>query len=239
MFLGGPYIWMALCGLVAALLLFYYHLQQDGFAVKMRIWILVAAAASVLVGVFVSKIGNLFLGNLLELPFSERISRAGRTWYPGMLAAMGCLALILRLTKTNVPLVMHLAAPCFPLFHAFGRLGCAFSGCCYGITIGAQGGRVPTQLIEAVFLMGLFLVLEFIVKKNRISVYLLAYAAGRFIIEFFRGDDRGTFFPGSPLSPAQWYAVCTAAAVLCVYAARAIKSKRSPMLHKQNGGLAE
>ncbi|MDL2238490.1 prolipoprotein diacylglyceryl transferase [Christensenellaceae bacterium OttesenSCG-928-K19] len=228
MFLGGPYIWMALCGLVACALLLDYHLKEEGFPIKTRVRLIAIAGISVLAGVCVANIGNWFFGNLLEMPLSARIARAGFTWYPGMLAAMGILALILWLTKADMPLVMHLAAPCYPLFHAFGRLGCAFSGCCYGIVIGAQGQRVPTQLIEAVFLIGLFLILEFVVKKNRISVYILAYAAGRFVIEFFRGDDRGSFFPGSPLSPAQWIAIFSAAAVGCVHAVRAIKNKYSP-----------
>ena len=59
--------------------------------------------------------------------------------------------------------------------------------------------RIPTQLIEALFEILLFVIL-FIWqrkdnKKDFLKIYLITYSIFRFLIEFFRGDDvRGYFF---------------------------------------------
>ena len=104
---------------------------------------------------------------------------------------------------------------CITVAHAFGRIGCFFAGCCYGretdSVLGVHfkyvsGNRLPTQLFEAAFLFLLFAVLTLLVLKWKcpytMSVYLVAYGIFRFIIEFFRGDDRGQIFGGA-LSPSQ------------------------------------
>lgn len=99
--------------------------------------------------------------------------------------------------------------------HAFGRLGCYFGGCCYGKVV-PQGTFLsmiyptelgyeniyPTQLFESVFLFILFAILLFGVKKNRTAWYLIGYNVFRFLLEYFRGDDRGSS-PFGALSPSQ------------------------------------
>jgi phosphatidylglycerol:prolipoprotein diacylglycerol transferase len=100
-----------------------------------------------------------------------------------------------------------------PLGHAFGRLGCFFYGCCYGkptdsfigvlfppdSAAGYLGVKViPTQLISSFFLFVLFFILLFLRKKKRFDgqialSYIILYSIFRFLIEFFRGDPRGTF----------------------------------------------
>lgn len=104
--------------------------------------------------------------------------------------------------------------------HAFGRIGCFFAGCCYGVPTDAwfgiefattSGKVVPTQLFEAIFLFLIsvaMFILFFIFKfKYNMSVYLMGYGIWRFIIEFFRGDvhERGEFIPG--LSPSQFWSI--------------------------------
>lgn len=104
------------------------------------------------------------------------------------------------------------------LAHAFGRIGCFFAGCCGGIQTDAWFGIqfpgetykvVPTQLFEAIFLFlisAIMIVLYFVFKfKYNMTVYLIGYGTWRFIIEFFRDDDRGAFIPG--LSPSQFWAI--------------------------------
>lgn len=98
--------------------------------------------------------------------------------------------------------------------HAFGRLGCTFAGCCYGakadwgIYFETAGTKViPTQLFECIFLVLLTVamaVLYFKFKFNlNLSVYLISYGVWRFVIEFFRDDNRGGFIPG--LTPSQFW----------------------------------
>ena len=95
------------------------------------------------------------------------------------------------------------------LAHGFGRIGCFFAGCCGGVETDAWFGiqfpgethkEIPTQLFEAIFLFvisALMIVLYFkFAFKYNMAVYLMGYGMWRFIIEFFRNDDRGAFIPG-------------------------------------------
>lgn len=107
----------------------------------------------------------------------------------------------------------QLAVPCIALAHCLGRIGCFLAGCCYGkesshgLYFESLGKTViPTQLFEAIFLALLFVGLAFLtlkVKKTdyNLIIYALCYSVWRFIIEFWRDDNRGAFL--GPLSPSQ------------------------------------
>ena len=113
-----------------------------------------------------------------------------------------------------------LVAPiCICVAHGFGRLGCLMAGCCHGAETtagngiymdppdGPAGYYVPTQLYEAIFLFVLLAVLMILYFKrcNIVHVfYLFGYGIWRFVLEFFRTDDRG-FFLG--LYPSQWTSI--------------------------------
>lgn len=104
--------------------------------------------------------------------------------------------------------IMNSLIPGVVLAHAFGRIGCFLAGCCYGIPTDSflgiifpfgesAGVRVlPTQLYEAFFLFALyfFLAKNPKIKGKEFSLYLIAYGAFRFVLEFFRGDNRGSLF---------------------------------------------
>ena len=109
--------------------------------------------------------------------------------------------------------------PCAILVaHAFGRVGCFCAGCCYGKQTdsiwGVQFPKLPhpvypTQLYEAIFLfllfgICLFLLLKYDFKHN-LSVYLIGYGIFRFLIEYLRGDHRGTLVVG--ISPSQFWSI--------------------------------
>lgn len=111
--------------------------------------------------------------------------------------------------------MVSIAMAAVAVAHFFGRLGCTAAGCCYGVPtdswIGIQFVTtsekvVPTQLIEAIFLLFLSFGLLTLLEKNKwqynLFVYGGAYAVFRFIIEFYRDDARGEFLPF--LSPSQW-----------------------------------
>lgn len=122
------------------------------------------------------------------------------------------------------PRILDWLAPCIAFGHALGRLGCLFAGCCYGKPTELPWGIIftdagslaplgialhPTQIYEFIFLafLGSFL-LKRVLKTDRIagvafSYYLLIYSAGRFLIEFFRGDDPRAL----GLSPGQYFSL--------------------------------
>lgn len=105
--------------------------------------------------------------------------------------------------------------------HAFGRLGCFFAGCCYGIETDSWIGMpvaatkpgvnvVPTQLFEMIFLVLLavaMIILYFKFKFNyNFALYLFAYGVWRFFIEFIRDDYRGGM-SGAVLTPSQFWSI--------------------------------
>lgn len=133
------------------------------------------------------------------------------TFLGGLIGGLVCFVLLVRFgfpsAKQNLPKILNTLIVGVVLAHAFGRIGCTMAGCCYGIPTdsflgvsfpaGASGGVpvYPTQLFEAIFLFALFAALNKMPKWRGIEfeVYLIAYGAWRFLIEFIRGDDRGEF----------------------------------------------
>jgi phosphatidylglycerol:prolipoprotein diacylglycerol transferase len=117
-----------------------------------------------------------------------------------------------------------LVMPSIALAQGFGRIGCIFAGCCYGEETGSNifikyntsdyapldVHLIPTQPISSALNFLNFAVLIFLSRKVKTSgqiagFYLIFYSAGRFIIEFFRGDlERGTI---GVLSTSQFIAV--------------------------------
>lgn len=124
-----------------------------------------------------------------------------------------------------------LIIPEVALAQGFGRIGCFFAGCCYGVEVSSGFGLVfpadsiapgdvplfPTQLISSAFDFLLFFVLIRIARKQTFQgeiavVYLLCYSIGRFIIEFFRGDlIRGVY---NSLSTSQIISIFMALAAI-------------------------
>ncbi|HIQ66618.1 MAG TPA: prolipoprotein diacylglyceryl transferase [Candidatus Coproplasma stercoravium] len=100
--------------------------------------------------------------------------------------------------------------------HAFGRLGCTFAGCCYGAAADwgikfetTPGPVIPTQLFECIFLVLLSVVMAVLYFRFRFNcnfgLYSISYGIWRFVIEFFRDDNRGGFIPG--LTPSQFWCI--------------------------------
>ena len=135
------------------------------------------------------------------------------TFYGGLI--VGILAFILLFNfyvkKHNDIRIREIAiiAPlCITSAHAFGRIGCFLAGCCYGahtdswigIEFPELGKRIPTQLIECIFLFILSGVLIYLIFKTKfkwtLHLYLLSYSIFRFVVEFFRDDAArgGTLF---------------------------------------------
>ena len=138
---------------------------------------------------------------------------AGLVFYGGLLGGLLGLFLVSRKTKKNMITYTDLMAPCFCLAHAGGRVGCLMAGCCYGMEYSGPCAvvldgvsRLPTQIMEAVFLVILagVLIAVYLKKPRRgmvTGLYMTVYAVWRFVIEFFRADYRGNV---GPLSTSQF-----------------------------------
>ena len=168
----------------------------------------------------------------------------GMVYYGGFLGACAGLLIYTKFSKSvERGQVFDLFAVCIPLFHVFGRIGCFFSGCCYGVESSfgfvVHGNtlipelndvrRLPVSLIEATCNLLIFLVLLRMFLKGKetgkmIFYYMLIYPVARFTIEFFRGDAIRGFLFG--LSTSQWISIILfAVAVWKLFLSKGKKSK--------------
>ena len=125
--------------------------------------------------------------------------------------------------------LLNLFLPSFSLAQAFGRIGCFCGGCCYGIPSNCFGVKfppgslpyqkygniplIPVQLMESVCLLLIFLILFLKIPfRKRAAWYLILMPAGRFLLEFLRGDNRGDICGFYWLSPAQVFSIVLLAA---------------------------
>ncbi len=138
----------------------------------------------------------------------------GQVFYGGLLGGIAAGAIYAKASKLeNFSAYTDILAVAVPFFHFFGRIGCFLGGCCYGIEsdfgftfhnsliVSANGvNRFPVQLFEAGFNLVLAAVMLIMLNKGKIKgrlflVYMYVYAIGRFILEYFRGDEyRGYLF---------------------------------------------
>ena len=145
--------------------------------------------------------------------------RSAGVFYGGLIAAVGVGLWYMRRHGLPMWTTADLFAPGIALGHVIGRLGCFLAGCCFGrptdlpwavtftspLAAEIVGTPLhvplhPTQLYESlaelVILVGL-LVFE---KRGRAFPgrtfwgYMVLYAITRFVIEGFRGDERGVVF---------------------------------------------
>jgi phosphatidylglycerol:prolipoprotein diacylglycerol transferase len=172
------------------------------------------------------------------------LARSGGVFYGGLILAVTVALVYIR--KIGLPLwtTCDVFAPGIAVGHVVGRFGCLFAGCCYGkpttlpwgitftdpfaaANVGTPLGVPlhPTQIYEAgaeAIILGILLATE---RKGRpypgrtFWLYMLLYAISRFIIEFFRGDERGAV---GMFSTSQFISILLAplAVVMLVYLAR-------------------
>ena len=143
--------------------------------------------------------------------------RSGGVFYGGLIAAVVVALWYLRRHRMPMWTVTDVFAPGIALGHVIGRMGCLFAGCCFGrpsdvpwaITFHSEYAARnvgtpldiplhPTQLYEAGAELLILLFLLSTERRGRTFpgrtfwAYMLLYGVSRFIIEFYRGDPRGT-----------------------------------------------
>lgn len=133
-----------------------------------------------------------------------RVDQGGLIYYGGFIGATATLAILARLHRESFLSLVDFTVTALPLGHAIGRVGCFLNGCCHGRNVDAPSlatlglNRYPVQLYEAVFnIIVLILLLRFYLRRtgrtppgSLLALYLVVYPAGRFLLEFLRGDDR-------------------------------------------------
>jgi len=153
----------------------------------------------------------------------------GLVFYGGFLLAMIVCLAYGRWKKMPLLLTTDIVVTGVAFAHAFGRIGCFAAGCCHGnycpypwgihndtefVNPALKGQPLhPVQLYESAALFALSLLLTWMVAKRKVKsglgalTYLMGYAAIRFVMEFYRGDDDRGVVLGGTLSTSQGIAL--------------------------------
>ncbi len=139
----------------------------------------------------------------LDLVKMFSIQEGGLVWYGGFIFALITGFIYATTRKLPALRLVDFFAPFTALAHAIGRIGCFLNGCCFGRFTESRLGvlfpeevsrRLPVQIYESAFL---FLLSGFLFSLSRKAhrdgeiflTYAVFYSAGRFVLEFLRGDQ--------------------------------------------------
>ena len=216
-------------GIIAALLTFRIFSDYKKMYWKLQNFSVIVAVVSIVGGYGSAVLFQAFY-NFLDDPSQgfQLNNGTGATFYGGLIGGAACFLLLYfgigaLVFKDKIHIksffdIANIGAAAIAVAHGFGRLGCLMAGCCHGAQTDAWYGvyfvyykikAVPVQLFEALFLFALFGFFCYRIVKKRtcnLPLYMMLYGVWRFVIEFFRGDDRGATVV-SFLSPSQLIAV--------------------------------
>ena len=205
-----PYTFFSVTGVTFASSLFILLLLKYGYNIRLYTKVFFLSGIGLLIG---AKLFGCLTGLYIALANNEPITlktflNTGIVFYGGLIGFLLSFLFICKIWNKEIEYrVVDLAVVCIPLFHFWGRLGCFFGGCCYGLETQSPfsilytnkvneeiitKARVPVQLVEAVINIVIFLfLLKFLnmgkLKEHMMKVYLFIYAIIRIILEFFRG----------------------------------------------------
>jgi phosphatidylglycerol:prolipoprotein diacylglycerol transferase len=167
---------------------------------------------------------------------------SGFVVYGGIMGGIGTGYIYCRKKGLDFLAHLDLIVPSIALAQGFGRIGCFEAGCCYGRETHSIIGVVfknsssfaptnisliPTQLFSS---GGDFLIAAILLyysskakAKGQVSgLYMILYGVGRFVIEIFRGDPRGSV---GMLSTSQFICIFMILIGIYVYNLSSRKSK--------------
>jgi len=149
----------------------------------------------------------------IQNPLKTLLSGNGFVVFGGIIGGLIAAYVYCRIKKVNFLKIVDFMLPEIAIAQGFGRIGCLLAGCCYGKATDSHMGIVfhtsnyapngisliPTQIIFSIcaFALAVFLILysKYSKTDGEIgSLYLILYSAGRFVLEYLRGDYRGTIF---------------------------------------------
>ncbi|MGC2310642.1 MAG: prolipoprotein diacylglyceryl transferase family protein [Candidatus Babeliaceae bacterium] len=152
--------------------------------------------------------------------------------------------------KNHIPAlkVFDLIALNAAIMQAFGRIGCFFAGCCYGMPTTAWWGitfmhpeglaplcvrLLPTQLMSAASFFLIFLLMHLFKSwchkpGQLVTLYVILASFERFIGDFWRAERTVTLLlPSIQFSLHQWIALCMFSIALIGFLFFTFKSKKS------------
>ncbi|MCL1910000.1 MAG: prolipoprotein diacylglyceryl transferase [Kiritimatiellaeota bacterium] len=183
---------------------------DEGFASNMFL----ALAASSIIGARAAYVMEHWSSTYAQNPISAfKPGDGGLMFYGGFLLSFATVLVFAHVKKIKIPPLLDILATALPLGHAFGRLGCFLSGCCFGRPTDAWYGVVypvdshahlyfggcpviPSQLVESglnLIVFAMLITISLRVKTRpgiRTGIYMMCYAILRSFVETLRGDTR-------------------------------------------------
>lgn len=197
---------MIAIGVMAAFMVAEFRAKKNGLDSEkifpLAIWCLISGMLGAKLLYYITQIREIIINPSILLNVTE-----GFVVYGGIIGGVLAGYLYCKKEKLDFLKYFDLVMPSIALAQGFGRIGCLFAGCCYGVKVDgpfsivfhdskyAPNGMalLPTQLISSGLDFLHFFILLIIAKKKKADgqvagFYLIFYSIGRFILEFFRGD---------------------------------------------------
>ena len=201
---------MSAVGMLAALILLWFTRKHTRFsedqALSAALWAIIMGFVGAKVLFWLVEIDQV----IADPSYLLHTLREGFVFYGALIGGLLGIAIYALSKKLPFLSLTDYFIPALVLGHAFGRIGCLFAGCCYGMEcetpisivfpVGSAAPAgiplLPTQILESTFLFLLcaFLVWQLTKKKPFGTIsgwYMALYGVWRFTIEFFRNDERG------------------------------------------------
>ena len=200
-------------------------------AINLAPWIIIGAILGARILYVISYWDKEFAGKPITHIFNMR---AGLVYYGGLIGSS--VGTIIYCWKNKLPLwrVADVIAPSIALGHAFGRVGCFMTGCCYGIPANIPWavhfppdhdthgiGVHPVQLYESSLNLALYGFLAWAFRRRTFdgqifALYLVFYSFIRAFTEMFRGDYT-QFYLGGKATPGQTVSIVIMAVGLILW----------------------
>lgn len=213
-------------GFFSGIMLSVHLANKDGLDKQRILDLCFYIAVSALVGgrtLYIIVEYQYFMANPIEV---LKFWKGGLVYYGGLIGAVAMAWYYLNKHKLPVWRVADVLAPGVAIGQAVGRWGCFFAGCCYGapsdvpwaITFTNPKSLAPlnialhpTQIYLSLNALLIFGILMWLSKRKKFEgqvfwVFGILYSIGRFIIEFYRDDDRGATVSGM-LSTSQFIGI--------------------------------
>jgi len=224
-------------GVISALLFARIFADEDKVSAKLFNFILINGIVAIVLG-YCSAVLFQAVYNWLDGDAFVINASTGATFLGGLIGGVATFLVgyffvgrFLFTDHENIryfPRLLDVAAASITSAHGFGRLGCLMVGCCHGAKTDAWYGIyhvdlemkvVPIQLFEALFLFSLCAIIV-ILLVNKIpgamALYMCSYGVWRFVIEFFRDDERGSTIIKF-LTPSQLVSIVLLVGSIVVY----------------------
>lgn len=206
-----PYLFFIALGVLFSSVLFMLLSLKYGYNIPRYTKIFFLCGIGLFAG---AKLFGFLTGLFIALANNEIITlntfmNTGIVFYGGLIGFLLTFLLLCKVWNKKIDYgAIDIAVVCIPLFHFWGRLGCFFSGCCYGVenysvvsvlytthikNEAVRLSRFPVQLVEAAVNLAIFAVLISLLlnqkfKGRLVIAYLFIYPTMRIILENFRGD---------------------------------------------------